>query len=190
MQNNTNEYKTCPRCKKEIGYYETVCIYCGEEFEVEYPDERAAYIQKNIGTYLKKFDKIRPNNSGSSWNWCAFLFTFSWMVYRKMYKPAVITLMCLFALEFVAGFIGLIIVPFENDETLADLFIAIVDIAACVIIGIKGDKWYKKKVDKLVEEGAELSSVEKQGHYKKGGTNILAVIILALISGALNLLLV
>lgn len=187
MQNN--EVKICPRCKREINYYDKTCIYCGEEFEVEYPDERGEYIQKNIGTYLKKFDKIRPDNSGSSWNWCAFLFTFSWMVYRKMYKPAVITLVCLFALEFVAGFIGLIIVPFENDETLADLFIAIVDIAACVAIGIKGDKWYKKKVDKLVEEGAELSSVEKQEHYKKGGTNVLAVIILALISGAISVFL-
>ena len=187
MQNN--EVKVCPRCKHEINYYEKTCIYCGEEFEVEYPDERAAYIQKNVGTYLRKFDKIRSDNSDSSWNWCAFLFTFDWLIYRKMYKLAIITLVCLFALEFVAGFIGLIIVPFENDETLADLLIAIVDIAVCVVIGIKGDKWYKAKVDKLVEESAEMSSEEKQEHYKKGGTNLPAVIIIVLISGAISLLL-
>ncbi|MBQ3611177.1 MAG: DUF2628 domain-containing protein [Firmicutes bacterium] len=185
MQNNNNGYKTCPGCKKEIGYYETVCIYCGQEFEVEYPDERAAYIQKNVDKYLRKFDKMNAAGSGASWNWCAFLFTFSWMVYRKMYGLAVIVMLAMFAIEFSAGMLSI----YADGGTSANLLINVIDIVICIVIGVLGNGWYQTKVNKLVKEGAELPAEEKQQHYKKGGTNVLAVIILALISGALNLLL-
>lgn len=187
MQNNENNgFKICPRCKKEIGYYENVCIYCGEEFEVEYPDERATYIQKNVDKYLSKFDKMNAKDSNTSWNWCAFLFTFSWIVYRKMYKLAVVVMLIMFAVEFAVGSLSI----FVDGGKSADLLINVVSIGFSIAIGILGNGWYQAKVNKLVEEGAELPAEEKQQHYKKGGTNILAVIILALISGALNLLLV
>lgn len=185
MQNNNNGFKTCPRCKKEIDYYENVCIYCGEEFEVEYPDERAAYIQKNVDKYLSKFDKMTAAGSGASWNWCAFLFTFSWMVYRKMYGLAVIVMLAMFAIEFSAGTLSI----YVDGGTSANLLINVIDIVICIVIGVLGNGWYQTKVNKLVKEGAEFPEEEKQQHYKKGGTSVLAVIILALISGALNLLL-
>ena len=107
MQNNeNNEVKICTRCKREISYYDKTCYYCGEEFEVEYTDERAEYIQKNIGTYLRKFNKIDSGDKASSWNWCAFLFTVDWLVYRKMYKLAVIVNLFVryaFTAEFFCG---------------------------------------------------------------------------------------
>ena len=184
MQNN--EVKICPGCKREIDYYEKTCIYCGEEFKVEYPDERAAYIQKNVGTYLRKFDKIDNEDKASSWNWCAFLFTSDWLIYRKMYKLAVIVLVALVALEIIVELVTFTII---DNEIVADLIVSLIDIAAYVAIGIMGDRWYKTKVDKLVKESAELSSEEKQEHYKKGGTNLPAVIIIVLISVAINLFL-
>jgi len=65
----------------------------------------------------------------------------------------------------------------------------LVTIAYCVFIGIMGDRWYKTRIDKLVEESAGIPDEEKQQHYKKGGTNIVAVIVMVLIAGTINLLL-
>ena len=184
--NNYTGNKICPQCKKEIGYYDKLCYHCGQEFEVEYEDERAAYIQKKVGTYLNKFEKLDSGEKASSWNWCAFLFTCDWLIYRKMYKLAVIVLIALVAIDIVAGLIFFSVI---NNELVAELIVSLVSLAACVYIGIMGDRWYKKKIDKLVEEGASLEPDEKQEHYKKGGTNVVAVIIILIVSSAINLLL-
>lgn len=187
MQNKeNNEVKICTRCKREINCYDKTCYYCGEEFEVEYPDERAAYIQKNIGTYLRKFNKIESGDKASSWNWCAFLFTVDWLVYRKMYKLAVIVLVATVVIDLVAELVFFSVI---SNELTASLFSDLVTLAYCVFIGIMGDRWYKTRVDKLVEESAELPEEEKQKHYKKGGTNIIAVIVMVLLAGTINLLL-
>ena len=184
--NNYLGNKICPQCKKAIGYYDKLCYYCGQEFEVEYEDERAAYIQKKVGTYLNKFDKLDSGEKASSWNWCAFLFTCDWLIYRKMYKLAIIVLVALVAVEFVAE---IILYSVISNELVADLMGNMVSVVASVYVGIMGDRWYKKKIDKLVEEGASLEPDEKQEHYKKGGTNVVAVIIILIVSSAINLLL-
>lgn len=186
MQNkNSNGTKICPRCRREINYYDSSCLYCGEVFEVEYPDERVKYIQKAVGTYLSKFDKIQSGDSASAWNWCAFLFTYSWLAYRKMYKLAIISLVCISVVDSVLGNILFSVI---NNDSVADLLNNFVVLIVCAIIGIKGDIWYKKKIDVLVEESVGLSTEEKQQHYKKGGTSVLAVIIFALVVGAINVL--
>ena len=184
--NNYTGNKICPQCKKEIGYYDKLCYHCGQEFEVEYEDERAAYIQKKVGTYLNKFDKLDSGEKASSWNWCAFLFTCDWLIYRKMYKLAIIVLVALVAVELVAE---IILYSVISNELVADLMVNMVSVVASVYVGIMGDRWYKKKIDKLVEEGASLEPDEKQEHYKKGGTNVVAVIIILIVSSAINLLL-
>lgn len=187
MQNNeNNEVKICTRCKREISYYDKTCYYCGEEFEVEYTDERAEYIQKNIGTYLRKFNKIDSGDKASSWNWCAFLFTVDWLVYRKMYKLAVIVLVATVVIDLVAQLVFFSVI---SNELAASLLSNFVTIAYCVFIGIMGDRWYKTRIDKFVEERAGIPDEEKQQHYKKGGTNIVAVIVMVLIAGTINLLL-
>ena len=177
--NNYTGNKICPQCKKEIGYYDKLCYHCGQEFEVEYEDERAAYIQKKVGTYLNKFDKLDSGEKASSWNWCAFLFTCDWLIYRKMYKLAIIVLVALVAVELVAE---IILYSVISNELVADLMVNMVSVVASVYVGIMGDRWYKKKIDKLVEEGALLEPDEKQEHYKKGGTNLIVTIIVVAIS--------
>jgi hypothetical protein len=44
----------------------------------------AAIGQKNANFYLSRFHHFDSNGVGPSWNWPAFLFTFYWLLYRKM----------------------------------------------------------------------------------------------------------
>ncbi len=186
MQNNENNgIKICPRCKKEINSYDDTCIHCGEKFEIEYPDERAAYIQKNVGTYLNKFSDINKGKPTSSWNWCGFLFSFHWMLYRKMYGLGVIVFViyCL-----VSVVVETSLYLFGINEILLAVITLIIDIAYAVVIGLLGDHWYQKKINKLVAEGENMSPEEKQKHHKKGGVNLPLVLVLVVISVVLNLL--
>ena len=46
---------------------------------------RERLIGEKAEYYLPRFEKMENLNSFTGWNWCAFLFGGSWMVYRKMY---------------------------------------------------------------------------------------------------------
>ena len=43
----------------------------------------------NAHYYLEKFEGLR-HGAGGGWNWPGFLFTWYWMLYRKMWVPALI----------------------------------------------------------------------------------------------------
>ena len=45
---------------------------------------QAALGQKNADFYLSRFHHFDSNGVRPSWNWPAFLFTFYWLLYRKM----------------------------------------------------------------------------------------------------------
>lgn len=50
--------------------------------------EYEAFIGNNAAHYVAKFRKFNVDgveNFQATWNWPAFLFTFWWMLYRKMY---------------------------------------------------------------------------------------------------------
>ncbi|PRR84407.1 DUF2628 domain-containing protein [Clostridium vincentii] len=47
---------------------------------------------KNTEYYMDKWNKSQENSSFISWNWPAFLFSFIWLCFRKMYSYAAIVL--------------------------------------------------------------------------------------------------
>jgi hypothetical protein len=51
----------------------------------------AAFVEKKANYYLEKWDVFEHSSEKISWNWSAFLFSAYWMMYRKMYIPAVAT---------------------------------------------------------------------------------------------------
>lgn len=55
-------------------------------------EEYAAFIGPNVHKYLPKFRAYAENPVGfhAGWHWPAFLFTFWWFLYRKMYLWAVV----------------------------------------------------------------------------------------------------
>lgn len=49
----------------------------------------AAFVEKKEEYYLAKWDVFENSSEKISWNWAAFFFSAYWMMYRKMYIPAV-----------------------------------------------------------------------------------------------------
>lgn len=56
-------------------------------------EDYAAFVGKRVYTYVPKFGlySARPATFHPGWNWAAFLFTFWWFLYRKMYMWAAVS---------------------------------------------------------------------------------------------------
>jgi hypothetical protein len=70
-------------------------------------EDFAVFIGKNAEGYFRKFKKFKinePDRFAITWNWPAFLFTYIWLAYRKMYKWA--------GIAFVIGSILGLFLPF------------------------------------------------------------------------------
>lgn len=62
-------------------------------------EDYAAFIDKNVHTYLSRFNRYAMDPAGfhPGWNWAAFFFTFWWFLYRKMYLWAALVFLLLWA---------------------------------------------------------------------------------------------
>jgi hypothetical protein len=99
----------CPKCgtPQEKG---DECIKCGiifsryqepqpesveqtsqdQDYDLDEMDELALYVGENYDKYRYKFTQLYQNEGKYQlqWNWPAFLATFPWLIYRKMYPWA------------------------------------------------------------------------------------------------------
>ncbi len=57
-------------------------------------DDTEKIYSKNTQFYLNYFTILDKGGSIFSWNWSAFFLTWAWMLYRKMFILAAITLFC------------------------------------------------------------------------------------------------
>lgn len=90
--------KPCPKCEQHNPDDAQFCGQCGTPFpSVEssplMTDDELwrAFIGPNADRYLEQFKKFAFTGSprfNLTWNWMAFLFTFLWFLYRKMYLYA------------------------------------------------------------------------------------------------------
>lgn len=83
----------CRNCGKEISKDHDFCKYCGERLIPKPPpkvkeEDFINFIGKNSHKYLPKFKKFNidgVDRFSMTWNWPAFFFGFSWILYRKLY---------------------------------------------------------------------------------------------------------
>ena len=71
-------------------------------------EDFATFIDKNAEVYFRKFKKFRidePDKFALQWNWPAFLFTYIWFAYRKMYKWAAVAFLTGSAIGLVLPFL-------------------------------------------------------------------------------------
>ena len=112
--------------------------------------------------YVDRFQKMQFSNSKVSWNWCAFLFTPYWFLYRKMYPIG-------------AGILGGIL--FLN--LLSGAFAMFVSIACAIVFGILGNYIYMLNVKKEVREANLFQDEASKIAYlnQKAGVNPMALAI-------------
>ena len=187
--------KYCKFCGNEAADEARFCGECGGNFgsTTEYERVEADIIQppkrnhsgvaadrlevreRLVGTkteyYIPRFETMETLNSTTSWNWCAFLFSTGWMMYRKMYAYALFL--------FIAA----------NIFTLLGLgFMTLVMSIGC---GILGNYLYMKDINNRTEKAMNMQPEERELFIQKNsGTSWVAVIVLYLIGTALGFLLV
>lgn len=111
----------CTKCGREIPDGTTFCGGCGTPVTAAAAapegalDEIALFVGKKAEYYkavFRKFNVRGVETFAPTWNWCAFLFTFWWMLYRKLYLWALVwillTFIPFFGLVFwiAAGIVG------------------------------------------------------------------------------------
>jgi Protein of unknown function (DUF2628). len=129
----------------------------------------SAFVQKNTQYYLPIFELFKTGVTKTKWNWCAFLFSVSWLVYRKAYAPAAV----LYLLNLASG-----LIPYIGT---------VIQIVLWIGIGLYGNFIYWKKIETEIAE-MKRQSPESQQMYaqQKGGTNVVAccvVIVIGVIIG-------
>ena len=114
----------CTKCGKDLAEGAAFCSACGAPAPPPASggtdtgsgiDEVGIFVGKNADYYKMQFRKFNVRGVETfapTWNWCAFLFTFWWMLYRKLYLWAFLWLLLTFVPFFgflfwvAAGIVG------------------------------------------------------------------------------------
>lgn len=121
-------------------------------------------VHKKCDYYIPKFEEIMENKDKESWNYSAFFFSFSWLVYRKMYIEGFTIL----AINILVMFIG-------NWE-------GVVSILTHFICGIYGNYLYFNHCKKKINDNIDLDENLKNNKlHRVGGVSIFGLIIVFII---------
>ena len=152
----------CTKCGNSLAKTEVVDHISNNESYTQ--DELSLFLEKNQSYYLEKFNLIEKTGDKKAWTWCSFLIGGSWMLYRKMYVQAIIYIIA----NLILGCI-----PFIGWA---------LSLALCVGLGIFGNSLYLDHIKKTFTEiGCADSNMRSTLINKKGGTNLVLPILLAVI---------
>lgn len=117
--------------------------------------ERMQLVGQNQAYYAKKFTSMSTQNKKATWNWCAFLFSPYWFIYRKMYGYGFGVLAAYFVLSLIPG-----------------TFISLLSLGGSITLGILGNYIYMKNIDNLMTQMRTIPYMAKyQFVAEKGGVN-------------------
>ena len=152
----------CTKCGNSLAKTEVVDHISNNENYTQ--EELSLFLEKNQSYYLEKFNLIEKTGDKKAWNWCSFLIVGYWMLYRKMYVQAIIYIIA----NLILGCI-----PFIGWA---------LSLALCVGLGIFGNSLYLDHIKKTFSEiGFADSNMRSTLINKKGGTNLVLPILLAVI---------
>jgi len=121
-------------------------------------------VQGKSDYYIPKFENLKENENKESWNFAGFFFSFSWLVYRKMYVEG-----------FVALGIKILLMYIGKYETSVSLIIRL-------ICGVYGNYIYFKHCEKKVNDAMNLDNDIKNNRLENsGGVSIVGLIVVFII---------
>ncbi|MEO7298559.1 MAG: DUF2628 domain-containing protein [Verrucomicrobiota bacterium] len=130
-------------------------------------EEITAFVGQNADHYFSRWTPLIQGQNWTSFNWAAFFLTGVWLLYRKMYKPALI-------------FFGIIILEsilewsVFGDETPRGLE-RLVGLTAAIVCGAYGNRWYLAHATKVI---VQVRAQDLPGNAfmdaisKRGGTSV------------------
>ena len=145
-----------------------------------FEDDVRAFVGNNADKYLERFHCITRGQK--PYNWCSALFSASWMIYRRMWKPALALTVIVSLLNSVFNIFGM---------PLSGLYLIALYVFYFVYLGRQGNVLYWEYVkQELTKAGlANLSQPNYEAREnlgKAGGTSVLFVILLIIFSSALS----
>lgn len=130
---------------------------------------------RNTSYYLERFERL-AHGQGGGWNWPAFLVTWYWMLYRKMWVPALIYF-------FAPYLVGIVLGGATGASPGLGVLLTCAWFAAWLIgPGLLANGWYYKHCQKKIREVRARGGSKEQMLARlesAGGTSNVAVIILA-----------
>ena len=105
-----------------------------------------AYIGPNADYYLGKWRMIGAAGKPNSWNWAAFLLNAWWLVYRRMWTPAMGALAAIFVLNMASVFM-----PGARALTSG------LTLGICALIGWRGNAMYRDHTDRAIAQSGAIA---------------------------------
>ena len=190
----------CPRCGKPCGATDDgsadYCVHCGQSLASvdldaariaggETRDEwlRAAIGERRKDHYLRVFARFESaGRAGVSWHWPAFFLTFYWLLYRKMWRNALIYFVLPYAVVIALGIFGSLLG--EASASLVGLAFFAYWAAMFFVPALYANAWYYRHCQKKIAQ-ARASSGDAQRQLGmlagQGGTSNVALIVLLVV---------
>lgn len=146
-----------------------------------------SFFQESNSYYLEKLELFEKGKRYSI-NYSALIFGVFWFLYRKLYKESLLIFLIIFLRTIFENFILNKFFDVENIKVFGFLF----NILLLIFLGFIANSLYIKKAKKVIEnikKNNENIDLQKNILVKKGGTNIIAPIILLaiiILTSALN----
>lgn len=122
-----------------------------------------AFVADNYHFFKRKWEIAAASTHHLSWNWVAFFFGVIWLVYRKMYRYAVILFSVYIVLTIIEEYL-------EFPEGLSN----VLDFSLALAVGFYGNHYYRLHAEQKIREiGTAISPDRLQAELaRRGGTNI------------------
>lgn len=180
----------CPNCGRATEDDARFCPGCGQPLEASavYSTDnlRLRQFQAVIGAdnqayYLERFDRFeQAGRAGSSWHWPAFFVTFYWLLYRKLWVPALLYFLSPYFLAIAVAFVGTALGP--DGATLAVLLWGGYMIAIFVLPALYANALYYRHCCKKIAQAQATSpdlGLQLGPMAGKGGTSKVFLIVVA-----------
>ena len=149
------------------------------------PDSSEEYYRAVVGTknqayYLSRFSRFDADaKSGVSWHWPAFFVSFYWLLYRKMWRNALIYFFLPYLVLILFGILGAI--AGKSAEAVAGIGYLVFLAAIFLLPPMFANAWYYKHCKKKILD-AKASSNDQQRQLGelsgRGGTsNVILILV-------------
>ena len=127
-----------------------------------------AYVGPNADLYLGKWRAIAAAGKPNSWNWAAFLLNAFWLVYRRMWTPAMGALAAILVLNMLG-----MLMPALRALTSG------LTLGTCAFVGWRGNAMYRDHAERAIAQSAAVTP-DPNGRMAwlqtQGGVSMLAAI--------------
>ncbi len=174
-----SEQIRCSNCDRLCAPDDRYCPYCHEPvaqvdvFNGDLDGVPIDYWESFIGDNADKYLAVYKANADKKWfrhfHFPAFFFTLDWLVYRKMYWQALVVWLVNVLIVFAMGWL------FNINPALV-LMSPIFILAVRLFIGLYAYAIYKQYCVRNIQKGNVVN----------GGTSVVAVIIVAILSGLIT----